>query len=184
MPLQDKRAASLSDRSTALKGSGSSVHSIPDISSRESQLDSAGALLGNRLHSSRSPVMEEDEDVDSDLMPGDESEVEITREDVTRRYAPPETTPGIRDDGPVLRMRREVSFDIDIVGEEVAVGRSETDPAQKRPTQPHQDRNGVKPTSAGSGRGQEGGKKAQGEKVDGKYTPLTRRLNANMVSMD
>ncbi|XP_063953312.1 uncharacterized protein LOC129255534 isoform X1 [Lytechinus pictus] len=172
---QDKRAASLSDRSTALKGSGSSIVSVPDISSRESQLDSAGALLGNHAYS-QSPVMEEDEDVDSDLMPGDESEVEIRRVDVTKPFDGT-TSPVLQNYvSGGLRMRREVSFDIDIIGEE-SVDAEKTIHGQKKGLHQQQMKSEKFP-----GIGASKVSKQTGEKYQGKVTPLTRRLQANMIS--
>lgn len=208
---QDKRAASLSDRSTAMKGSGSSSseHSLPDVSSRESQLDSAGALLANQNHANyRSPVMEEDEDdIDSDLMPGDESEVEVRRVDVTKPFTG-ETTPMLtpttmttsngRDHG--LRMRREVSFDIDIIGEEeetVDCGVGEEKKKKKKiegqngasgkdEEQQHQGKNdATKTANYGMDKGNGVPKKTErggGSRNMGKQTPLTRRLKANLVT--
>ncbi|XP_072173528.1 uncharacterized protein [Diadema setosum] len=183
---QDKRAASLSDRSTVLKGSGSSVHSIPDVSSRESQLDSAGALLANRIHS-RSPVMEEDEDdVDSDLAPGDESYIEINREDVTNCYSVPEQSQEPENDDdiamPELRTRREVSFDMNIV-EETMTGedifqdrkaRADTKQPGKEATRPWQ----------GSVIQEDVSNKSKSKGVgmsSRKQTPLTRRLKAKSL---
>lgn len=129
--------------------------------------------VGNHVYS-QSPVMEEDEDADSDLMPGDESEVEMRRVDVTKPFDDEAT---ILQDELVsggLRIRREVSFDIDIVGEEPIEKRI---PAQKKALQ-QQHMNSEKPVGIGANKVS----KQAGEKLEGKLTPLLRRLKANMVS--
>ena len=122
---------------------------------------------------SQSPVIEEDEDADSDLMPGDESEVEMRRVDVTKPFDDEATI--LQDEvSGGLRIRREVSFDIDIVGEEPIEKRI---PAQKKALQ-QQHMNSEKPAGAGGNKVS----KQAGEKAEGKLTPLLRRLKANMVS--
>ncbi|XP_071943362.1 uncharacterized protein [Antedon mediterranea] len=99
--LQDKHAESLTDHSSFFNKDSrmlSTPATLPNISSHES-LDSAGEMSGYGINQDRSPS------INSDMLPGDDSQVYPNQVDVTKG---PKTALKLAQ-GP--KMKREVSFD-------------------------------------------------------------------------
>ncbi|XP_033108133.1 transmembrane protein 232-like isoform X2 [Anneissia japonica] len=137
---QDKHADSLTDRSSFFNKDSrmlSTPATLLNISSREN-LDSAGELSGYGINQDRSPS------IDSDLLPGDDSQVYPNQVDVTKG---PKTAMRLAQ-GPG-KMKREVSFDASADrGKDDAV----TEQEQKRGSESLKKASGLSMTSTKTGR--------------------------------